>query len=172
MTTRKTPETTVPQDVEALSPEPDLVTLESGFVVRVERLKTRGMFKLLKIVTRGAGPILMQMPLDFNDQEAFVQQLLAVVVMAVPEAEDEAIEFLRAMVTPAEYDATAKTKEAKARNEALFEHLAEELDDPQPGDTVAILSNIIANEASNIQALGKQLAAILKTQLSSLVAKN
>jgi len=171
MTTKKA-SVDVPQDVEALSPEPDQLTLESGFVVRVEPLKTRGMFKLLKIITRGAGPILMQMPLDFNDTEAFVQQLLAVTLMAVPEAEDEAIQFLQAMVQPAEYNPDAKSKADQQKNKELFERLVEELDDPNPLDTLNIITTIVTNEAENIGALGKQLAAALKTLVPSLAVKN
>lgn len=170
MTTKKT--SAVPNDVDALSPSPDSLTLESGLVVHVERLKTRGMFKLLKIVTRGAGPIIMQMPLDFNNSEAFVSQLMGVIVMAIPEAEDEAIDFIRSMVTPSEYNPEAKTKTDIQRNKDLFEELMRELDDPEPSDTIAIISKIVENEAGNIQALGKQLAAVLKTQMSSLEAKN
>lgn len=171
MTTKKT-SVAVPDDVDALSPSPDQVTLESGFVVNVERLRTRGMFKLLKIVTRGAGPILMQMRLDFDDSEAFVGQLLAVIMMAIPEAEDEAIEFIQFMTTPAGADVNAKSKGAQEKNRELFEQLARELDDPAPSDTVNIISKIIENEAHDIQALGKQLAALLKTQMSFLGAKN
>lgn len=171
MTTKKT-SVAVPDDVDALSPSPDQVTLESGFVVNVERLRTRGMFKLLKIVTRGAGPILMQMKLDFEDSEAFVGQLLAVVMMAIPEAEDEAIEFIQHMTSPAEAKLDSKAKGAAEANKALFERLYRELDDPNPMDTINIISKIIENEAHDIQALGKQLAALLKTQMSFLEAKN
>lgn len=159
-------------DVDALSPDPDTITLESGLTVNVERLRTRGMFKLLKIVTRGAGPILMQMKLDFDDSEKFVGQLLAVVMMAIPEAEDEAIEFIQYMVTPSDYNEGAKSKADVEKNKQAFERLSRDLDDPAPSDTVAIISRIIENEAHDIQALGKQLAALLKTQLSFFEAKN
>lgn len=171
MTTKKTSQE-LPADVDALSPSPDLITLESGFVVNVERLRTRGMFKLLKIVTRGAGPIVMQMKLDFEDSEAFVAQLLALIMMAVPEAEDEAIEFVRFMVTPSEYKEKAASKAEIEKNKELFEILADELDDPALTDMITIISKIIENEAQDIQALGKQLSALLKTQLSFLAVKN
>lgn len=167
MTTKKTS-----NDVEALSPEPDTITLESGFVVRVEPLKTRGMFKLLKIVTRGGGPILMQMPLNFDDPETFMGQFLGIVVMAIPEAENEAIEFIQSMVSPVDFDANAKTKAAEQKNKELFERFAQELDDPEIGDTFAIIERIIKNESADILALGKRLAAILKVQLNSAEAKN
>jgi len=173
MTAKKT-SVDVPQDVEALSPEPDVITLASGFDVRVDKLKTRGMFKLLKIVTRGAGPIIMQMNLDFDNQETFSGQLLGVVVMAIPEAEQEALEFIQAMVTPAEYnpDVRKDDKAGQQKNVELFERLARELDDPDIADTFSIIEKIVENEAGDIQALGKRLAAVLKTQLGSLAAKN
>jgi hypothetical protein len=159
-------------DVEALSPSPDTLTLESGLVVRVEHLRTRGMLKLLKIVTRGGGPILMQMPLDFNDPEAFVQQFLAVVMMAIPEAEDETIDFLRAMITPADVVENPKTKADRQKNEDLIKRLVDETEDPEISDTIDIITRIVQNEASDIVALGKRLAATLKVQMPSLEAKN
>ena len=171
MTTAKSP-TAVPQDVEALAPSSDEITLSSGLVVRVTRLKTRGMFRLLKIVTRGAGPIIMQMPLDFNDSEAFMQQLMGVIFMAVPEAEQEAIEFIQSMVLPVAYNEGAKTKAQIDANNALIAQLVADLDDPEIDDTISIIESIVTNEAPHIQALGKRLAAILKTQLGSGLAKN
>lgn len=163
-----TKKSSLPAEVDALSPEPTELTLSSGTVVRVERLRTRGMFKLLKIVTRGAGPILAQMPLDFDDSEAFVQQLLAVVVMAVPEAENEAIEFVQSMVTPVDFIEHPKTKEQINNNKDLISALVLELDDPEIEDTLSIIEAIVRNEAHDIQALGKRLGSILKTQIPSL----
>lgn len=173
MTTKKQASIDVPDDVDALAPSPDVITLVSGDVVRVEPLKTRGMFKLLKIVTRGAGPILMEMPLEFDNEREFVQQLLAVILMAIPEAEDEAIDFIKSMVIPNEFieGARPKTPEDELNKEA-FARLNATLDDPHPLDTLSIIQTIVQNEAGNIQALGKGLAAILKTQLGSRTAKN
>lgn len=162
MVAKKT-EAVVSADVDALDPASSTITLSTGLVVDVDRLKTRGMFKLLKIVTRGAGPILMQMPLDFNDNEAFVQQLLAVVVMAVPEAENEAIEFIQAMVTPEGFITRPRSEADKKKNKELIERLIDELEDPEIEDTLAIIETIVRNEAGDIQALGKRLASTLQT---------
>lgn len=170
MTTKKTSNT--PSDVDALVPESEEITLSSGSVVRVERLRTRGMFKLLKIVTRGGGPILMQMDLDFNDTQTFVGQFLAVVMMAIPEAEDEAIEFIQSMAVPAGFKENAKSKADQARNQELVAELLEELDDPTIDDTFSIIETIIKNEAHDIQALGKRLAATLKAMSPSSSAKS
>jgi len=187
MTTRKTPvkaaevpeeEVILPEevagsnDVETLAPTPDTITLVSGFVVKVEPLRTRGMFKLLKIVTRGAGPIIMQMPMDFDNPEEFAQQMLAVVVMAVPEAEDAALEFIQAMVVPAEFIEAPKTKAQENANRALFEELVKQLDDPDMMDTISIIENIILREAGDLRALGKRLGSVMKVQMASLGAKN
>ena len=166
MATKKTDSASV--EVEALDPQPDVITLSTGLEVNVERLRTRGMFKLLKIVTRGAGPFLMQMPLDFDDAEGFVQQLLAIVVMAVPEAEDEAIQFIQSMVTPVGLVDRPKTEAQKKANKELIERLVDDLDDPEVDDTISIIEAVVRNEAHDIQALGKRLGSILKTQLPSL----
>lgn len=149
-------------DVEALSPSSDVITLSSGFEVQIEPLKTRGMFKLLKIVTRGAGPILAQMPLEFDKPEVFMQQLLSVIVMAVPEAENEAIEFIQFMTVPVGYNKDARGKDAEQKNRELIERLVDELDDPEIEDTISIIEAVVRNEAHDIQALGKRLAATLR----------
>lgn len=171
MTTKKA-SSAIASDVDALVPESDKITLSSGSVVRVERLRTRGFFKLLKIVTRGGGPILMQMDLNFEDPRVFMNQFLAVVVMAIPEAEDEAIDFIRAMVVPAEFVEDAKSKSAQQKNRDLVESLYDELDDPHPEDVLTIIEVIIRNEAEDIVALGKRLAATLKVMTPSEEAKN
>lgn len=160
------------QDVGTLSPEPgETITLSSGFVVRVEDLRTRGLFKLLKIITRGAGPIIMQMPLSYDDPEEFQTQILGIIMMAIPEADDAAIEFLQAMVTPAEVIENPRTNDQRDANRQLMARLVEELDDPSPGDAITIISAIVMKEAGNLRELGKQLGSAMKV-MTSRGAKN
>lgn len=159
-------------DVDALAAEPDVITLSSGSVVRIDRLKTRGLFKLMKIVTRGAGPILMNVNLDFSNTEKFTSQFLSIVFMAIPEAEDEAMDFIQAMVSPVGYVDHPKTQADIDNNESVLENLAKALVDPEIDDTYSIIERIIHNEAGNISALGKRLATTLKALLPSVEAKN
>src|SRR5450755_3100809 len=88
-------------ELDRLDPEPVVVKLSTGFEVGIQRLKTRQFFRLLKVLTRGVGPAMVQSGLDFGkDQEGFGQNLLAMTLMAIPEAEQQFIEFLSSMCTP------------------------------------------------------------------------
>ena len=88
-------------ELDRIDPEPVTVKLSTGYEVAIQRLKTRQFFRLLKVLTRGVGPAVVQSGLDFSkDQEAFGQNLLAMTLMAIPEAEQQFIEFLTSMCSP------------------------------------------------------------------------
>ena len=157
----------VSPDVDTLSPVPDEITLSSGTVVCVERLKTRQLFRLLKIVTAGAGPLLSSMSFSLDDSEAFAGQLIGLIIASVPEAEDEAIEFIQGMVTPLGVIEKPRSKADKEANTELISQLAETLENPEIDDLITILETIVRNEADDIQALGKRLAAMFKMNLAS-----
>ena len=152
-------------DLQVLDPvEVPLVLPVSGLDVLVQPLRTRQLFRLLKILTRGAGGFLSTMPLDAEDgMEQFVQQMLTLVVLSIPEAEQETIDFLRTMVHPADYVHTNKpSKEQRAANEAALEELYTALDNPEIEDTLAIIETIIRNESKNLQSLGKRLMGMMR----------
>ena len=182
--TTKTTKTEAPEDTEApevsesadldtLASEPSFLTLESGFEVNVVRLKTRQLFKLLKVITRGVGPVLSN--LSFSQEtstEEFTSTLLTAVLLAIPEAEDESIEFIRGMVEPANLIERPKSKPEKEVNAGLELELDDALtDNPELEDTVAIIERVIRVEAPHIQALGKRLAVLLRAQQMSTTAK-
>ena len=56
--------TTGNTDTDTLEAEPTLLALESGTSIKVERLKTRGLMALLKILTRGAAEVLPTLKFD------------------------------------------------------------------------------------------------------------
>ena len=88
-------------EIDRIDPEPVIVKLSTGYEVGIQRLKTRQFFRLLKVLTRGVGPAMVQSGLDFGqDREAFGKNLLAMTLMAIPEAEQQFIEFLQSMCTP------------------------------------------------------------------------
>jgi hypothetical protein len=146
-------------DVETLTSatESDELTLTSGSVVRVHRIRTRETFALLKILTRGVGPILGELSFDRDDPEAFAGQMISLVVLAIPDAEDETIEFLQRMVSPV--------------NPADNDRVTEELSNPELEDTIAIIEKVIRNESSHMLALGKRLAALFGTKTAEISAK-
>lgn len=152
-------------ELDRIDPQPVTVKLESGFPVEVVRLKTRQMFRLLRILTRGAGPAIAQ--LDFSsDSETFGTQLLGTVIMAIPDAEQETVAFLQSMAKPAglvEKKPQHQTKADAEHNTELWDRFNEELFNPEIGDTVSLLEVIVANEAPELQALGKRLKALWAT---------
>jgi hypothetical protein len=149
-------------ELDRLDPEPVVIKLESGLPVAVVRLKTRQMFRLLRILTRGAGPAIAQ--LDFGgDAEEFGQKLLGILVMAIPDAEQETIAFLQSMCKPdglVDKKPQHMTKKDNENDAGLWERFNAELFNPEISDTLALLEVIVANEAPELQSLGKKLRSL------------
>lgn len=163
------------QDVEVLAGEPDedgYFTLSSGSRVRLNPMKTREIFKLVKIFTVGAGALIAEATFSMEDDESFAGEMIGLLINAVPEAEDETIDFLRAMVSPEGLIERPKTREQRHYNDTLNGELYEELENPDPEDTIKILAQIISNEAGNLLALGKKVAAMFSLSMAQLVAKS
>lgn len=153
-------------ELDRLDPEPVTVKLSTGYEVGLQRLKTRQFFRLLKVLTRGLGPAMVQSGLDFSaDREAFGQRLLAMTLMAVPEAEQQFIEFLQSMCKPVGYHEPegrrADKKEAE-ENSAMLTEMVEELNNPELEDLLDLAEAIVRQEAPEIQALGKRVASLLE----------
>lgn len=157
--------TTASKDIEELSGDPKpLVLPASNLAVNVQRLKTRQTFKLLKIFTSGAGPIIANLNFD-TDEENFVQELLAILLISLPEAEDEAMEFITSMVEPADLldDGGGKNKVNYDKNVETWQSFYKTFQNPELDDTVEILTAIIQTEGPHLAALGKKIAAMLPT---------
>lgn len=146
-------------DVEVIVPENETVTLSTGSVVHIQPLKARQFFKLLRIITHGAGGMLLNIQFSPNDTpEAFGAKLLALVGFAIPDAEDEVIEFLLSMVEPDGIKSGKNiTKADRENNKALVEELVAEMDNPELEDLVTLVEAIVNREAADLQALGKRL---------------
>jgi hypothetical protein len=164
------PEAVTSEDeMERLDPVPDTYTFADGTTVAVERLRTRQFFKLLRIITHGGMDALQSIRLDPSQgTEVFTENLIALLIFAVPESEDETIDFLRSMVVaqqvtvpddvpPANAAKFAQRlqEEAKARVDAEFMNMG--LD-----DLLGLVEVIIRREAPELKALGKRLADTLK----------
>ena len=163
------------KDVEVLAGEPDengYFTLASGSRVRLNPMRTREIFKLVKIFTVGAGEILAELAFSLEDEEKFAGEMIGLLINAVPEAENETIDFLRSMVAPDGLIERPATRDQRKYNEALLGELWDELENPDPEDTLAILANIIRNEAGNLLALGKKVVAMFSMSMAQLVAKS
>lgn len=149
-------------DVEVIVDEGDTVALSSGTEVVIQPLKARQFFKLLRIITHGAGGMLLNVKFSGDDTpEEFGAKLLALVGFAIPDAEEEVIDFLLSMVTPAgEKTGRKLSKEEIAHNKQLAEDLFGELYNPELEDLVTLVEAIVKREAADLQALGKRLMAM------------
>jgi hypothetical protein len=153
----------MPEDSELdrIDPQPREVKLSTGFSVELARLRTRQFFRLLRILTHGAGPALTQAQLNFDGEASeFAARLLTLVVMSIPDAEEETIRFLASMTRPVgvvDKPATQLTKQEAAANKALWDQFGEEMHNPDLTDLLDLTEAIIEQESPELQALGKKL---------------
>jgi hypothetical protein len=153
-------------ELDRLDPQTVLCEFTTGFTVEVVRMRTRQFFRLLRILTHGAGPAMMQAGLNFQAEgREFVTQLLTLVVMSIPDAESEAVQFLASMCKPAglvEREGAPLNKQESEANAELWKRHGEELHNPDLEDTIDLIELIIRQEAPELQALGKKLEKTLK----------
>lgn len=151
-------------DVEVIVPEDETVTLSTGTVVNIQPLKARQFFKLLRIVTHGAGGMLLNVQFSAEDSpEAFGAKLLALLGFAIGDAEDEVIDFLLSMVEPVGIKSGRNiTKADREANKVLIEDLSAELYNPEVEDLVTLVEAIVIREAADLQALGKRLMTMFE----------
>jgi hypothetical protein len=154
-------------EIDRIDPDPSTVKLSTGYEVGIQRLKTRQFFRLLKVLTRGVGPAVVQSGLDFSkDPETFGQSLLAMTLMAIPEAEQQFIEFLTSMCTPVDlHEAVGRARLSKQQtedNQTAVNEMVEELNNPELDDLLDLAEAIVRREAPEIQQLGKRVASLLE----------
>lgn len=144
-------------EVERIEPTPTgPVKLVSGKEVDIVPLKLRETMKLLKIVTRGAGGVLESTlgGLDLDDPTAFAQTFGALILFSIPEAENEAVEFIQSMCVPAGFESmTDRSQQIEALNS-----LAIELANPELDDVISIVERIVRRESEDIRNLGKRIS--------------
>jgi hypothetical protein len=148
-------------ELDRIDPEPVEVKLSTGFTVEIARMKTRQFFRLLRVLTHGAGPALTQSQLDFaGDPGEFGRKLLTLIVMSIPDAESEAIMFLSSMCRPAgltDKQQSQMTKQETEANQAAWDKYGAELHNPELTDLLDLIEVIVKAEAGELQALGKKL---------------
>lgn len=148
-------------ELDALDPQPEQVKLTTGTVVQLEALRARQFFKFLRILTHGALPNLRDanfLNLTDLDDQAFMMRLMSLVVLSIPDAEDETIEFVRAMCRPVGLiERRGLNKADTERNNELWTRLYTELDNPELDDLITLVEAIVRREAEDIKALGKRL---------------
>lgn len=131
------------------------LTLSTGLEVEIRPLKLREFLKLLKIMTRGGASVMSGITFDFDNPQNFTQDLLALILFAVPEAEDEVAEFLEAICKP-----TGLTGDPK-KDQEKFTLLVETFDNPELEDALDVLTLLVRTEGRDLASLGKRLRAML-----------
>ncbi len=154
-------------EVSALDSIPQTVKLADGTHVQIEQLRARQFFKLLRIVTHGSLPMLNDLSFFRMDPDGdageFAGRLLSVMLLSIPDAEDETIDFLRSMCKPVGLiERKGLNKVDTERNNALWAQLDEVLANPELDDLITLVEAIVKREAADIQALGKRLVGMFK----------
>lgn len=149
------PDGGVPTEIDQLDPISSSITLTTGHTVEILPLKTRQLFRLMRIITRGGAGLLGTLKWS-EGAEAFTTQLLAIVVWAIPEAENEAIDFVKSLVAIPTGKDLPETAE-----------IAVALENPDLDDLVSILEVVIRRDGPHVQALGKRLRSLLEAAVKT-----
>lgn len=157
---------------DVLASEPVVITLSTGTRISIERLKTRQLLRALRVLTTGAAEVLADFKFDAEDEEGMAANILAALVFAIPEAEDETIHFIQSMIKPADIKEDVKTKGDKLYNEDLYKSLEKETYNPELEDLISIVEVIVKNETPHISALGKRLMLLLPTATAVATKKS
>lgn len=143
--------------------------LSTGALVYIRPLKTIELFKLLRIISHATATMLSQFSIDGDlDTEEFQQRFLTLIVLSVPEADEAALEFLRAVVEPKGLTPNPKSKQDKENNDQLWAEISEALWNPELDDTISIIEAIVKAEAPHVQSLGKRIMALMKVAMPKL----
>lgn len=159
-------------DVRSIEHEPKSLVLGSGLYIEIQPLKLIQFFKLLRIVSHGAGQNILSLNFNPNlSEEEFAIQLLSIIAFSVPDAEDETLEFIHSMTKPVGLIENRElNKLDKERNQELWAQYNAALENPELEDFIIILEAIVKNEAEDLKASGKRLMAMFKfAQKTSVV---
>lgn len=133
-------------DIEEIDPQPmdGPITIgagrgDGGVKVHVNRLKTREFLALLRFLSKGLGPAVAELSFDMSDEEALAGEMIGTLIVALPEATDEFMAFVQAVVTPVGKDDAARVKS--------------EMDNPDIDDLMAIGERVIVQEIPDLKRL-------------------
>lgn len=137
-------------DIEVILATPGNLVIE-GIPAQVKRLKSREFFGLLRVLTNGLGTNIHLFKLDTSNPEALQGEIVAMAVMAIPNAFDDFASFVQIIVEP------------KDRKQA--QELRDVLDNPDPEVLIDVLTILAEQEKDDIIGLGgKAKAALTKIQ--------
>ena len=139
-------------DLEVILPEPGKVTID-GVECTVRHLKAREFFMLMRVLTQGVGPNLMQIRFQGKTDEDMAGMVTGILLMAIPEALDDFMDLVQHLVEPVDVANRSKVKAA--------------LENPEIEELLPIVDALILNEKDNFAALlGKGRAYLARWQES------
>lgn len=132
----------------AANADENVITLEDGMQVELVPLKTRQAFALFRIVLKGTyqGNALLA-AIAQQGSDGLVGKVAMSAALSVPDADDEAIEFLQSIVKPVHQEQSSKVRDY--------------LENPSLDDLVTILHALTVKEAPHVADLSRQLTAML-----------
>jgi hypothetical protein len=145
--------------------------LTSGTEVEIQPLKLRQFLKFIKILTSGASEIWSNMQIDTNDMNAFMRDIAGLALFAIPEAEEQTVDFLKSIVMPANMP-EGNDRASRDKRLEMLTALYAELDNPDLDDALSLIQAIIEAEAADLMALGKRLRRMFETVQRSMPSSN
>ena len=133
--------------------------------VELVPMRTRELMRLLRILTNGAAwifPTLMEAERE-DGPEAVLEQLIAALVLAIPEAEGPTLAFIKCMVRLPKDGESTKAERAQ---------LDIYLDNPEPEDIITIITAIAEEEGGDLVSLGKRLSGVVALMAKAQQGKN
>lgn len=137
-------------DIEVILATPTDLQVE-GIPAQVKRLKSREFFALLRVLTNGLGSSIHLFKLDTKNPSALQAEIVAMAVMAIPNAFDDFVDFVQHIVDAKDPKRTPDLK-------ALLEN-------PEIDVIIDVITVLAEQEKDDIVALGgKAKAALSKIQ--------
>jgi hypothetical protein len=138
------------EDLTAILPENEGIVVVDGIRARVKRLKSREFLSLIRVLTIGLGPNVGQFKFE-GDEDEVKGQVLAMFLMAIPEAIDEFGEFLFKIVEPVDKSEAGQLSKA--------------MQNPDVDVLLDVLTLVATQEVNDFRSLvGKGKAALMKIQ--------
>lgn len=110
-----------------------------GVHVRVAPLRLRETFTLARVFAAGLGSGILDMDFAWDDTETLKAQIGALLMLAIPNAEDHVIVFLRDIVRPVNSDDAGRLRDIMAN--------------PYPTDVLDVLDLMLDQEGTNLVSL-------------------
>lgn len=141
-------------DIEVILATPTDLQVE-GIPAVVKRLKSREFFALLRVLTNGLGSSIHLFKLDTRNPSALQAEIVAMAVMAIPNAFDDFVDFVQHIVDAKD---PKRTQDLKAL-----------LDNPEIDVILDVITVLAEQEKDDIVALGGKAKAAL-TRIQSVYA--